>query len=231
MTDLHKTPIQAAATYIPGEDDVDPDSLAEGKGKEDIGARDMRDENAGDRGGIHTSSLTSKTAAVRDVAANTLSVFHEGRRVAHWEGKMLDACFETGELDPRRIEASAIEAADAAGLLTPSATVDGAEVLDEPEWLAEITWEDVYEALHERLEDHHPDVLRRLGNMRLILQELQTNPDPYTTKSKASVAAVPGEIQSYGSTDGTRWVRCITPEGAQALITKFASNARGPRGQ
>ena len=198
--------VTAAVTYIPSEDDVDPDTLAEGKGKQDIAARDQRDDNAGDRGGIHTSALEpkpfraesprrptreeirsrandhvgygwtkrpgswdpninwtpedvatysqdydellakareanppnfsaghirdfgagapkvtapkqAKIAAVRDVKANSLIVTCDGQKIAHWEGATLQAALEDGTLNPRQVEASAIDYARLHGLL------------------------------------------------------------------------------------------------------------------
>jgi len=115
------TPVQAAATYIPGEDDVDPEVLAQGKGQEDVEARDKRDTNFGDRGGLHTSALkhpihtrihlaATGLTAIRRIEANTLEVFGtNNHKFASWEGKDLDAAIDDGTLDPRHIEASAVD--------------------------------------------------------------------------------------------------------------------------
>lgn len=120
-------PRAAAATYIPTEDDVDPDTLAEGKGKQDIeGTRDFRDDNFGDRVSLHTSSLTAKMAGIvekvsvkRDLKSNSLVVTAGGHPIATWTGDALDRAMEDGTLNPRNIEASAIDHLISQRILTP----------------------------------------------------------------------------------------------------------------
>lgn len=88
----------AAVVYLPNEDDVDPEVLADGKGKIDPQAHDQRDTNFSDR--MHTSALRSEDGLV---------VIHKGRKVASWDPTALDEALDNGTLDPRRVEASAIE--------------------------------------------------------------------------------------------------------------------------
>ena len=208
-------PKRSAVDYIPSEDDVDPDSLAEGKGKQDIEARDMRDDNAGDRAGLHTSAL-------RDVTADTLVVTHAGRRVAHWEGASLQAAIDDGTLDPRRIEASAIEAARADGLLTASTDLtpfvkavhaylnkradtaeaelthdpDAAAPLDDPEWLAEITPQQVQRAMMQ-IDPAAAAKLNYPGLATGAADALKRNPKDYTELLCVNLNDQPGELQSY----------------------------------
>lgn len=120
-------PRAAAATYIPTEEDVDPDALAEGKGVQDVeGTRDFRDDNFGDRVSLHTSSLAAKTAGLvekvavkRDLKTNSLIVTAGGHPIATWAGEALDQAIQDGTLNPRNIEASAIDHLIERRILTP----------------------------------------------------------------------------------------------------------------
>ena len=231
-------PKRSAVDYIPSEKDVDPDTLAEGKGQQDTEARDMRDDNAGDRAGIHTSALVAgakeaadltrggKVAALRNHQADTLTVLYEGRKVAHWEGAGLQAAINDGTLDPRRIEASAIEAARAAGMLTPAADPASfvkavhayldkraseaytalttepvyAEPLDDPDWMEEITPQQVQRALREVDPTIGPKAAYP-GIATGLADTLKRNPAPYTELSCVNLNSKPGEIQSYALGD------------------------------
>jgi hypothetical protein len=235
-------PITAAVDYIPDEKDVDPDTLAEGKGKQDVEARDMRDDNAGDRSGVHTSSVT----ASRNLQDDSLTVHLGNRKLAHWEGASLQAAIDDGTLDPRRIEASAIEAVRMAGLLkaADATSVDEfdqavhaylqqiadqaeedfttneihAEPLDDPEWLAEITPQQVGNALailRIPFDSAYPGALGRLA------KELRSNPQAYTSLDCVNLSLKPGEIQSYSL--GEQEIPLFTDPQWQALIQQFSA--------
>lgn len=248
-------PKRAAVDYIPSEKDVDPDSLAEGKGQQDVEARDMRDDNAGDRGGIHTSAL-------RDLASDSLVVLHGGRKVAHWEGAALQAAIDDGTLDPRRIEASAIEAAMAAGLLIGQDQAgftravhaylakraedaqaellldpDAAAPLDDPEWLEEITPCQVQRALME-VDPALAVKLTYPGLASGTADTLKRDPAAYTELKCVGLNGQPGEIQSYSpqtpeldlfaDPEWSAVEQQFGPEFTQTHLTAALASYRGP---
>jgi len=243
-------PVTAAVTYIPGEEDVDPEVLAEGKGKEDVESRDHRDDNAGDRAGIHTSSLHTAASEPED-ATGFISALHgyldhraelarEGFTRNEIHAEPLNDPEWLDEITPGRVTAALVEAyPQAAQVQAPGLLHSIVKALKQnPQPYTELACVGV---------NLKPGEIQSysLGEQEIVLfsdpewQELETRFDPgfvlahlsagldsyrgtlqfSATYMHLKLRAHDQPIQALLDLSGQRWVRYLTPAGAQALLT------------